>query len=190
MAFHYQNSKNYMIFQLFGGEKPYCQVKKVSDGSIKVLQKTEDSKKCGLEAKKWLSVSIKLTKTQWVFYLARSENEGLEEVLKVEADSEMQHGSFALATFAMKAGFTNIKSMPLEDFEFKGLPSNVVESDNNEAVDTTNKNQEESPKVRKNSEKTAEYEGCLDKKSPEMREKYCMEKFLDDKAAQNDCKVC
>ena len=53
--------KNHYVFEITGSDKEkYCQVRKVSDGKYKVLQKTED-KKCGYTPGKWNSVTLKIT---------------------------------------------------------------------------------------------------------------------------------
>lgn len=93
----------------------FCQVRKVIDGSAKVVQKTDDDK-CGYLAQKWHSLTIKLSDSDFVFYLSK-ENEGLTEVLKINSDLELSHGSIALASFGVKVGFANIKTMPREDIE-------------------------------------------------------------------------
>ena len=80
--------------------------------------------------------------------------------------------------------------MPLEDFQFKGLPSAAVEVENNTPPPPENEvKKPEEVKKGNPKEKEAEYEGCLDTKSPEDRDKYCMGKFGEDKAAVADCKV-
>ena len=190
LAFHYANSNNHYTFELTGSEKEsYCQVRKVTDGSYKLLQKTEDTKKCGYEPGKWTSLTVKLTSNEWIFYLSK-EGEGLAEVLKMEADQELPQGSVALLTFNSKASFSGIKTMPLEDFQFKGLPSAAVEVENNTPPPPENEvKKPEEVKKGNPKEKEAEYEGCLDTKSPEDRDKYCMGKFGEDKAAVADCKV-
>ena len=191
LAFHYSNSKNHYTFELTGGEKErYCQVRKVTDGSYKLLQKTEDTKKCGYDPGKWTSLTVKLTNAEWIFYLSK-EGEGLAEVLKMEADQELPQGSVALLTFNSKASFSEIKTMPLEDFQFKGLPSsNAVEVDNNNPPPSDTAEYKKPEETKGNpKEKEAEYEGCLDTKSPEDRDKYCLGKFGEDKAAVADCKV-
>lgn len=177
-----------------GTEKDrFCQVRKVMDGVYKSIQKTEDNK-CGFEINKWHSFTVKITSKQWIFYLSK-ENEGLAEVLKMDADEELQKGFIALMTYETKAAFSNIKTMPLEDFQFKETGVEVVSveqinNDENKGSEDGGQNQSnESPKTKKNKEKAAEYEGCLEKKTPEEREKYCKAKFEDDKTAQTDCKV-
>jgi hypothetical protein len=193
IAFHYANSKNHYTFEITGGEKEkYCQVRKVSDGSYKILQKTEDNK-FGYEPGKWTSVTLKITNTEWIFYMGK-ETEGLAQVLKMDADLELSQGRVALLTFGMKAAFSQVKTMPLEDFQFKGMPTSDVAVEVEAAAPTTTqdaaevKKAEDNPKIAKQAEKQAEYDGCLDKKSPEDKDKYCVDKFGEDKAAVADCK--
>jgi len=123
------------------------------------------------------------------------ETEGLAQVLKMDADLELSQGRVALLTFGMKAAFSQVKTMPLEDFQFKGMPTSDVAVEVEAAAPTTTqdaaevKKAEDNPKIAKQAEKQAEYDGCLDKKSPEDKDKYCVDKFGEDKAAVADCKV-
>ena len=174
---------------MYGQDKDrYCQVRKVIDGDYKLLQKTEDNK-CGYFVDKWNFITIKMTSKEWIFYMAK-ENEGLAEALKMDVDQEFQHGSFALMVFENKASFTGIKTMPLDDFLFKGLPSvDVVSVEVQQPVELQKEKIPENTKEKKNSEKAAEYESCLENKTPEERDKFCANKFPQDNAAQNDCKV-
>lgn len=135
-----------------------------------------------------------MTTTNWYFYLSKSDGEGMEEVLKVAPDNDLQHGSFGFAVYGMKAAFTNIRTMPEEDFQFNGLPSSEEPNKVGEEVagnncQGSNNDQQNNQKKGDNADKDAEYESCLEKKSPVEREKFCANKFSDDKAAQQDCKV-
>lgn len=91
-------------------------MRKVIDGSAKLIQKSEEGKG-GYEPNKWYSVTIKLANSNFYFYLSK-EGEGLFEVLKIEADFELSSGSIALASFGVKVGFADIIMGPASDFEF------------------------------------------------------------------------
>ena len=181
---------NHYVFELYGSDQErYCQVRKIVEGKYKLIQKTED-KKCGYFPGKWNSLLIKMTSAEWTFYTAK-ENEGLAESLKMEADQELQHGSFALMTFQSKTSFTSIKSMPLDDLILSGNLNGVsVSTIDVQAVEPPETEKPpETSKEKRRAEKSAEYETCLEKKTPEDREKFCDNKFVDDLAAAKDCKV-
>lgn len=134
-----------------------------------------------------------MTDTNFVFYISK-EKDGFEQVLKIDADLELPTGSIALASFNNKVGFSDLKTMPDTDIN---IPS-PAEAFSVTALDNT-KEQTDEPKIeikdagskneRTNQEKVALFGGCLDKKSPDSREKYCLEKFNTDTVAVDDCKV-
>lgn len=199
VGFHYKNSKNFYSFEIAGEVVKYCTMRKVVDGVYRKIERKEET--CGYENNVWYQLVIQLYTDKIIVYMAK-DGEGLVEVMRGDFDQDFKNGKFSLLTYKTQAAFTNIQMLPSDDVNLKmkkprsfggdGEEGGMEELDNDDGsedskAEDSNEDSNGKPKPKHQENEKSEPDTCLDKKSPQDREKYCKDKFPDNIAAHDDC---
>jgi len=56
VSFRYANSNNFFSLEISGQVVKHCQIRKVTNGNYRIIDKVED--KCGYDLNKWYSITI------------------------------------------------------------------------------------------------------------------------------------
>jgi hypothetical protein len=204
IGYHYLNSKNHYSFEIGGDVVKFCQVRKALSGSFRNILKSEDET-CGYEPGKWYTIMVQMFTPTTIIYMSK-EGEGLAEILRVDNDPDFKFGRISLGTFKTQAAFTNIKMMPNEDVNIKvkqdperkpsvDIDSTGGDDDDSDGGNKDDKNDGKPAKPNQpgggsySSDNEVKWDLCLETRSPEDRDKYCLAKFPNSKTAKTDCQV-